>query len=107
MIAGDGALNFQSKSADYYQSSRVIINRELDFKNSRVYQFGFSRSLEKASFSFFILYKSVKEVLSFQTQIILKNHKNLHQKINSFIKQAVFVNEVITSGNFKKSLYTA
>jgi hypothetical protein len=31
----------------------------------------------------------------------------LYQNINSFIKQSVFVNELITSNNLYKSLYSA
>ncbi|MBE8727307.1 hypothetical protein [Flavobacterium hungaricum] len=107
VIAGDGTLNFQSKSAEFYQSSNVIVNRELDFATLRLYRFSFSKSFGKSSFSIFIIYKSVKEVLSLQIKVLLLFCESLHQKINSFVKQAVFVNEIIHSRNFRKSLYTA
>lgn len=107
MIVGDGALNYQSKSADYYQSSQIIASRELDFKNSHLYKFRSIKFTGNTSFPIFMIYKTVKEVLTSQTKILLLLCKSLHQKIYSFIKQAVFVNEIINSGNFKTSLYTA
>lgn len=107
VIAGDGTLNWPSKSAEFYQSSNVIVNRELDFKNVRLYKFSFSKSIRKTSNSIFIIYKSVKEVLTLQLKVILLFCEFLHQKINSLVKQAVFINEIIHSENFNKSLYTA
>jgi len=106
VIAGDGTLNYQSKSADYYQSSQIIVSRELDFKNSRLYKFTSIKFTGNTSFLIFMIYKTVKEVLTSQTKILLLFFEILYQKINSFIKQAVFVNEIINSGNFKTSLYT-
>jgi len=50
VIAGDGAFISQSKSADYYQSSYVILKTELDFKNSRLYTFSQFVSRIKSSF---------------------------------------------------------
>lgn len=107
VIAGDGVLNSQSNSPDYYQSSRVVLNRELDFKSLRLYKFGFSKSIQRASFSICILYKSVKEVLTLQIKVFLLFFESLHQKINSFLKQAAFVNEIIHSENFSAILYKA
>ena len=107
MIAGDGALNWQSNSPDYYQSSRVVLNREVDFTTIRLYRFGFSKAIRKSSFPIFIIYKSLKEVLTLQVKISLQLCKFFHQKIISFVKQAVFVNETIYSANFNTSLYTA
>lgn len=107
MIAGDGALNWPSNSPDYYQSSNVISSRDLDFRNLRVYKFSFSKSNGKTSFPIFVVYKSVKEILTIQIKMVLRLYEFLHQKINSFLKQAVFVNEMIHSDNFNTSLYTA
>jgi hypothetical protein len=107
VISGDGVLNSQSNSVEYYESSRIVLNRELDFKNYRLYKLGFSKSIEKASFSIFIIYKSVKEVLTLQIKVLFTLCEILNQKIYSFIKQAVFVNEITHSSNFKTSLYTA
>lgn len=107
VIAGDCALNYQSNSPEYYQSSNVIVSPELEFKSFRLYKFGFSKSIEKTSFAIFIIYKNVKEVLTLQIRILLQRCELLNQKINSFIKQSVFLNEIITSKHFPKSLYTA
>ena len=106
MIASDGTLVSQSKFADYYQSSFVISKRELDFKKSHLYVFNPSVSRLKIAFVIPVNYLEFKQVCGFQIQIIQKLHKLLHQNINSFIRQAVFVNELITSNNLYKSLYS-
>ena len=104
VIASDGTSVSQSKAADYYQSSFVISG--LEFKKSRLYIFNRSVSL-KIAFSFPVNYLEFKQVRSFQIQIIQKLQKLLHQNINSLIRQAVFISEIITSNNFYKGLYSA
>lgn len=107
MIANDGVLDFQSKSADYYQSSFVITKRELDFKAFRLYTYNPFTSRVKTLFSIVLNYLNDKDALNFQINVVFKFRKVLHQKISSFIKQSVFVNEIITSNNFKTGLYGA
>ena len=107
VIASDGTLVSQSKSADYYQFSFVISRRELDFEKSRSYVFNQFASRIKIAFLIPVNYLEFKQVRSFQIQIIQKLQKLLHQNINSFIRQAVFINEIITSNNLYKSLYNA
>jgi hypothetical protein len=107
MIASDGTLGFQSKSADYYQSSFVVLRRELDFKAFRLYKCNPVVSRAKTIFSIVLKYLNNEDVFSFQINIIFKFRKVLHQKINSFINQFLFVNEIINSNNFKTSLYIA
>lgn len=107
MIASDGTLGSQSKSADYYQSSFVISRRELDLKTSRLYLFNQSVSRIKIAFSIPVTYLEFKQLSSFQVGIIQKTQNLIHQNISSFIKQSVFVNERITSNNLYKSLYSA
>ncbi|OCB76315.1 hypothetical protein B0A79_05035 [Flavobacterium piscis] len=104
VIASDGTSVSQSKAADYYQSSFVISG--LEFKKSRLYIFNRSVFL-KIAFSFPVNYLEFKQVRSFQIQIIQKLQKLLHQNINSLIRQAVFISEIITSNNFYKGLYSA
>ncbi|MBF4517311.1 hypothetical protein IRZ71_13180 [Flavobacterium sp. ANB] len=107
VIASDGTLVSQSKSADYYQSSFVILRRELDFSSSRLYKFAQSISRTKTLFSIVLNYLSHKDTFSFQIRVIQNLQILLFQKLNSFIKQSVFVNEMTHSGNFKTSLYIA
>jgi hypothetical protein len=107
VIVSDVILVSQSKSTDYYQSSFVILRRELDLKKSRLYVFNQFVSRIKIAFLIPVNYLEFKEVCSFQIQIIQKIQNLLHQNINSFIRQAVFVNEIITSSNHFKSLYSA
>ena len=107
VIVSDGALVSQSKSADYYQSSFVISRRELDAEKSRLYVFNQFVSRIKISFLIPLNYLEFKQVRSFQIQVIQKLQTLLHQNINSFIRQAVFINETITSNNLYKSLYSA
>jgi hypothetical protein len=107
VIASDGTLVSQSKSADYYQSSFVISRRELDAEKSRLYVFNQFVSRLKIAFTFPVNYLEFKQVRSFQIQIIQKLQTLLHQSINSFIRQAVFINETISSNNLYKSLYSA
>jgi hypothetical protein len=107
MIASDGTLDSQSKSADYYQSSFVVLRNELDFKSSRLYIFKSLKSAKKTSFFIPVIYLQLKSVFSFQIQILLKFQKLLYQNLTSFIDQSVFVNEVINSKHLYKSLYNA
>ena len=107
VIVSDGALVSQSKSADYYQSSFVISRREIDFEKSRLYVFNQFVSQVKTAFLIPVNYLEFKQVRTFQIQIIQKLQNLLHQNINSFIRQAVFINETITSNNLYKSLYSA
>ncbi|URC13412.1 hypothetical protein [Flavobacterium sp. B183] len=104
VIAGDGTLCAPSKSAEYYQSSFVVSRTELDLKNFRSYQFGRITSRVKSVFSIVLDFLSVENVLSFQNKIVFKLQQKLHQNLTSFIKQSVFVNEMMTSGNFRGSL---
>ena len=104
MIAGDGTLYAPSKSAEYYQSSFVVVKAGSDLKSSRSYQFGRITSRVKSVFSIVLDFLSVENVLSFQNKIVFKLQQKLHQNLTSFIKQSVFVNEMMTSGNFRGSL---
>lgn len=106
VMAGDGVLYAQSNSPEYYQCSFVISRKEIDLKNLRVYVFNKAKS-GKISFLILSIYFRLKDVLSFKTSIVFQLYKNLHQNIISFIKQSVFVNEIITSKHFNKSLYNA
>jgi len=107
MIASDCTLDSQSKSADYYQSSFVILRRELEVRNSRLYVFNQFVSRIKTAFSIPVNYLEFKHFFGFQIMVIQKLQNLLHQNISSFIRQSVFVNEVIISNNLYKSLYSA
>jgi hypothetical protein len=106
LIANDGTLDSQAKSADYYESSFVILKKELDFNDSGIYVLGRFISRIKTSFSIPVLSLGISAVCSFQIRVLLKLRTLLYQKINSFIKQSVFVNELLTSNNLYKSLYS-
>ncbi|MBS7256290.1 hypothetical protein [Flavobacterium branchiicola] len=104
VMAGDGILYSQSNSPEYYQSSFVISRKEIDLKSLRVYVFNRKKLVEKFSFLRFLKCLKIEKIVCFQTTILLQLFKNLQYDINEFISQWVFVNEIITSGNFKKSL---
>jgi len=97
LIVNDGILASQAKSADYYQSSFVILKRELDFKSSRLYVLGQFISRVQTSFSIPLPSLEFSAVCSFQIRVLLKLRTLLFQHINSFIKKSFFVNEIITS----------
>jgi len=105
-MSGDGVLYRQSNSAEYYQSSFIVSRKEIDLKKLRVYVFN-KVKFGKISFPILSIYFRLKDFLSFQTQLVFQLYKNLHQEIISFVKESVFINEIITSSNFKKSLYIA
>ncbi|WP_269233719.1 hypothetical protein [Flavobacterium flavigenum] len=107
MLACEGTLNSKTKSADYYQSSQIVAGRELDFKSFRLYRYTHTKSLAKTAFPILITFLRISEVFSFQTKELLRLCELLHQNSISFIKQSVFVNERITSGNFHTRLYSA
>jgi len=105
VIAGDGTLYAQSKSAEYYESSFVVLRREVNLKSSRLYKFGQVTS-GKTRFSIVLNFLKVENVFTFQIEKLQKLQDLLHQKLISFINQSVFINEIITSKHFK-SLYSA
>ncbi|MCC9017478.1 MULTISPECIES: hypothetical protein [Flavobacterium] len=107
VIVNDGVLVSPSKSADYYQSSFVILRAELDFSNSRLYKFIPSASRVRTLFSVVLKYLDLRDVFSLQIRGALNLQLFLFQKVSSFIKQSVFVNETVNSANFKTSLYIA
>lgn len=106
-MAGDGTLYSQSKSAEYYQSSFGVSRRELDLKISRFYKFGQVVSWNQIRFSIVLNFLNVENVFTFQIKKLLKLLNLLHQELISFINQSVFINDIITSRHFSKSLYTA
>ncbi|WP_026728305.1 hypothetical protein [Flavobacterium denitrificans] len=107
VIAGDGTLYSQSKSAEYYQSSFVVLRRELNLKSSRLYKLGQVVSWSETRFSIVLNFLKTENVFTFQIKKLLKLQNLLHQKLTSFINQAAFINEIITSKYFGKSLYSA
>lgn len=106
-MAGDGTLYSQSKSAEYYESSFVVLRRELNLKSSRLYKFDQLASFGKTRFSIVLNFLKVENIFTFQIKKLLKLQNLLHQKLISFINQSVFINEIITSKHFSKSLYSA
>lgn len=106
-MAGDGSLYSQSKSAEYYESSFVVLRRELNLKSSRLYKFGQLASFGKTRFSIVLNFLKVENIFTFQIKKLLKLQNLLHQRLTSFINQSVFINEIITSKHFSKSLYSA
>ncbi|WP_095953921.1 hypothetical protein [Flavobacterium sp. ACN6] len=105
VIAGDGTLVSQSKSASYYQSSVVVLKRELNLKSARFYKFGQVYSCSKTRFSIVMNFLKIENVFTFQIKKLLKQQDLLHQKLISFINQSIFINEIIISNHFSKSLY--
>lgn len=107
LIANEGALNSQTKAADYYQSSYVINKEESNFKSFHSFHFGQFNSLVRISFFIPVIYLHFKEICTFRIRVALKTHLLLYQNINSFIKKSVFINQIITSTTYTKSLYNA
>lgn len=107
MIANDCALDSQSKSADYYQSSYVVLTKELNLKTVSLFAFTRAKLLSKISTPIFLTYLKVDQVCSFQIRLILRLQTQLYQNVKSFIKQSVFVKERLVSDYFYKSLYSA
>lgn len=107
MIANDCTLDSQPKSADYYQSSYVVLRKELNLKTLGLFAFTRAKLLSEISIPIFLKYLKVDQVCSFQSRLILRLQTQLYQHINSFIKQSVFVKETHISDHFYKSLYSA
>lgn len=107
MIAGDGTLYSQSKSAEYYESSFVVLRRELNLKSSRLYKFGQIASWNKTRFSIVLNFLKTKNAFTFQIKKLQQLQNLLHQNLISFINQSVFINEIIISKHFAKGLYSA
>jgi uncharacterized HAD superfamily protein len=107
VIASDGTLCSQPKSAEYFQSSFVVSKKEIDLKSTRLYKFGKVTSFKKTRFSIVLNFLKTENVFTFQIKKLLKLQNLLHQKLTSFINQSVFINEIITSKHFVKSLYNA
>ncbi|MEN2486794.1 hypothetical protein AAYQ05_03235 [Flavobacterium sp. B11] len=107
VIVGDGTLYSQPKSAEYYQSSFVILRKEIELKSPRLYKLGQAVSWNEIRFSNVLNFLKTETVFTFQIKNLLKIQNLLHQNLTSFINQSVFINEIITSKYFDKSLYSA
>jgi hypothetical protein len=107
MIANDGALESQVKSAAYYQSSVVSEGQKFDFRNAQLYHFGSFISLVKIAFIIPVQYLELKQIESLQIGLVIRMRKGLYQSLISFVKQAVFMNEIFNSNNTYKGLYRA
>jgi len=107
VIAGDGTLYSQSKSAEYYQSSFVVLRKEIELKSSRLYKFGQAVFWNEIRFSIVLNFLKTKNAFTFQIKKLLKLQNLLYQNLTSFINQSVFINEIIISKHFGKSLYNA
>ncbi|MFV8321424.1 hypothetical protein [Flavobacterium sp. LS2R12] len=107
LMVNDGTLDFQSNSVEYYQFSSVILRRELNSKGSKLYVFNPINSVEKTSFQFQLAYLQFQDSYSLQIPVLLQLQTLLYQKVSSFAMQHIFINEMITSRNSYKSLYTA
>ena len=107
-MVNDGALNSPSNSADYFQFSNAILRSELNYKGSKLYVFNQINSSEKtSSFLFQLAFLQFKDIYCLQIKALLKLQTLLYQKVSSFAMQHIFINEMITSRNSYKSLYTA
>ena len=107
LMVNDGTLNSPSNSADYYQFSNVILRRESNYKDSKLYVFQQVNSAEKTSFLFQLAFHQFQDSYSLLIPVLLKLQTLLYQKVSSFTMQHIFINEMITSRNSHKSLYTA
>jgi hypothetical protein len=107
LMVNDGALDSQSNSADYYQFSNVILRRKLNYKGSKLYVFHQLNSTEKTSFLFQLTFLQFQDSYSLQIPVLIKLQTLLYQKVSLFAMQHIFINEMITSRNSYKSLYTA
>jgi hypothetical protein len=107
LMVNDGALDSTSNSADYYQFSNVILRRESNYKDSKLYVFNPINSAEKTSFLFQLAYLQFQDSYSLQIPVLLKLQTLLYQKVSLFAMQHIFINEMITSRNSYKNLYTA
>ena len=106
-MANDGVLDSQSHPADYYQFSHVILRRELNSKGSKLYVFHQVNSAEKTAFLFQLAYFQFQDSYSLKIPVLLKLQALLYQKVSLFTIQHIFINEMITSRNSYKNLYTA
>lgn len=106
-MVNDCTLDSQSNSVDYYQCSNVILRKELNYRDSKIYVFNQINSSEKTSFPILITFLKFKDVCSLQIRVLLKLRVQLYQKVSSFITQCVFINEMITSKDSCRDLYIA
>lgn len=107
LMVADCTIDSRSNSVDYYQYSNVILRRELDDTDSKVYVFNQFSSSKKASFSILLTYLKFAAVYSLQIRVLLKLRTLVYQKVSSYVAQHLFINEMIASNNSCKSLYIA
>jgi hypothetical protein len=107
LMVNDGMIDSQSNSVDYYQYSNVILRRELNYTDPRLYVFNQFSSSKVTSFPILLTYLEFAAVFSLQIRVLLKLRTLLYQKVSSFVAQHLFVNEMIASKNSCESLYIA
>lgn len=105
-MVNDGALEFRSNSAEYYQFSNAIVSSEGKTSRSKLYNFNQATAI-KTAISIPFTYLLFADSYSLKIPVLFKTRTKLFQKASSFIKQHHFLNEIITSRNSLKSLYIA
>jgi cell division protein FtsB len=95
-----------NSSSDYYQSSKIVKRKNLNFKNTKYIVFNRKNSLEYF-LTFFLSCIHLKNAYQEQIQISLKLQKQLYQKIALLNKQNIFLIHKIITSNSTSTLYRA
>lgn len=107
LTVNDCLLYSQSKSQAYYQYSNVIISKELNHSNSKLYVFNQKNSSEKTGSAILLSYFQFQDSLTLQIPVLIKSQTQLYQKVRSITTQHIFLKELITSKNALTPLYIA
>ncbi|UQD55140.1 hypothetical protein [Flavobacterium sp. K5-23] len=107
LMVNDGALEFQSNAADYYQFSNAIVNNEWNTSRSKLYVFNQTNTSEKTAFLIPFSFLQFAASYSLKIPVLFKLRTLLYQKISSFTMQRLFINEMITARNSYTNLYIA
>ena len=97
----------QENTSDYYQSSKLILQKKRNFKNTKFSGFKFHIKSYQDFIAFFFKVIPLKFVLKKQILLTLKVQKQLHQHIALLNLQYTFLINRITASNSITNLYIA
>ena len=105
-MVNDGVLESRSNSVEYYQFSNAIVSSEWKTSRFQLYVFNLVNAV-KTVISIPFKYLQFATIYSLTIPVLFKLRTYVYQKVSSFIKQQLFLNEKISSTNSYTILYIA
>lgn len=107
LSVAESTIYCKENTSDYYQSSKIILQKKGNFKNTKLGAFNQYKISYKTFLTLFLRVIPLRFVLKKQILLTLKVQKQLHQHIALLNLQYTFLINRITASNSITNLYIA